>query len=563
MEAAKTKLDTKLTQLKLAVEKTESVLGKANQEAIERHLNTLKVITGEVEQSKRAVEELKIEEKIEVTEIAQWSESIDTKIEVADTEVARMKAWLDGKMAEKETAEREGRMQFEMKLHQLKLDSEAVSTQKNKKNAGNATYIDAKLPKIEIARFDGSPLDWPRFWGQFIETVDKRSVAVVIKFAYLCGFLSPKVKTVIEGLPFTPEGYNRAKSILEERYGKNSEVIKAYVKLIMNLPAINEINVEKIHKFNDQLTHAVQALQTLKKLETVNGYVSMTLDKVQAIRGDLVRTDPNWEDWDFAQLSEALRLWTRRNPIVETNDNNKPKHDRPRKVLFSNDRERVRVYCQAGDHKTSSCTKVTDVNARREILAKKKLCFNCASGNHRAASCPSKRTCQNCNKRHHTSICDSTPKPDLMKMTTKSGSECVFPAVVVKVNGVKCRALIDSGAGSSYASAKLIETLRVKPTETKTSRIDMLMTSRLTRLEIYKVRIQSVDSDYELETNLTKVNKSELLFVDNPQYANLLEKYEHLKQVKMHETETKKPLPVHVVLGSGEYARVKTKEKGH
>lgn len=307
------------------------------------------------------------------------------------------------------------------------------------------------------------------------------------------------------------------------------------VKLITNLPAINEINLEKIHKFNDQLMHAVQALQTLKKLETLNGYVSMTLDKLQAIRGDLLHTDPNWEDWDFTQLSEALRLWTRRNPIVEANDHNKQKYDRPRKVFFSNDRERVCVYCQGEDHKPSSCTRVTDVNARREIVAKKRLCFNCASGNHRAANCPSKRACQNCNKRHHTSICDSKPKSDLMKMTTKNGSECVFPVVVVKVNGVKCRALIDSGAGSSYASAKLIETLGLRPTETKTSRIDMLMTSQLTRLEIYKVKIQSVGSDYELETNLTKINKGELLFVDNPQYANLFEKYEHLRQVKMHE----------------------------
>ncbi len=256
--------------------------------------------------SKRVVEELKIGEKVEVAEITQWSEAIDAKIEVADAEVTRIKTWLDEKMAEKETAEREGKIQFEMKLHQLKLESQAASIQKNEKNAENASYIDAQLPKIEIAQFDGSPLDWPRFWGQFIETVDKRSVAPVNKFAYLCGFLSPKVKTVIEGLPFTPEGYNHAKSILEDKYGKNSEMIKAYLKLIMNLPVINEIDLARIYKFNDQLTHTVQALQTLKKLETVNGYVSMTLDKLQAIRGDLVRTDPKWEDWDFAQLSEAL-----------------------------------------------------------------------------------------------------------------------------------------------------------------------------------------------------------------------------------------------------------------
>ena len=107
MEAAKMKLDTKLTQLNLAVQKTESVLEKANQEAIERHLNSLKVITGEVEQSKQVVEELKIEEKVEVTDITQWSESINTKIEDADSKVECIKAWLDGKMAEKETAEGE------------------------------------------------------------------------------------------------------------------------------------------------------------------------------------------------------------------------------------------------------------------------------------------------------------------------------------------------------------------------------------------------------------------------------------------------------------------------
>ena len=75
------------------------------------------------------------------------------------------------------------------------------------------------------------------------------------------------------------------------------------------------------------------------------------------------------------------------------------------------------------------------------------------------------------------------------------------------------------------------------------------------------MKIQAIDSDYELETNLTKVNKGELVFVDNPQYANLHKKYDHLKEVKVHETETKRSLPIHVVLGSGEYARVKTNER--
>lgn len=332
----------------------------------------------------------------------------------------------------------------------------------------------------------------------------------------------------------------------------------------MDLPTINQINLKKIHNFNDQLTHAVQALQTLKTLKTVNGYTQMTLDKLQAIRGDLVRTDPDWEEWDFAKLSEALRLWTRRNPIIEASDkdeNKSGRSDKSRKLLYSKGSERVCVYCDGGDHKTIQCKRVTDVNSRREILAKKKLCFNCAAGQHRASNCPSKRTCQNCEKRHHTSICDSIPKVDLMEMTSKNGNEAVFPVVVVKVSGVKCRALIDSVAGSSYASAKLLDALKLRPTETKTSRVDMLMTSQMARLEIYKVNVQAPDSDYELEVNLTKVDKSELLFVENPQYENLLKKFEHLKEAKLNDTDTKTSLPIHVVLGSGEYARVKTQER--
>ena len=39
-------------------------------------------------------------------------------------------------------------------------------------------------------------------------------------------------------------------------------------------------------------------------------------------------------------------------------------------------------------------------------------------------------------------------------MTDGVSGDGVFPVVVVKINGLKCRGLIDSGAGSSYASAK-------------------------------------------------------------------------------------------------------------
>ena len=63
--------------------------------------------------------------------------------------------------------------------------------------------------------------------------------------------------------------------------------------------------------------------------------------------------------------------------------------------------------------------------------------------------------------------------------------------------------------------------------------------------------------------NLNKVNKRELLTLDNPNYDTVIAKYPHLKGVRMRDRDTKPQLPVHVVLGAGEYARIKTESRPH
>ena len=56
LEPAKEKLEVKLTQLELFVKKTTNILERGNEDAIERHLNAIKVITSEVDQCKRTLE---------------------------------------------------------------------------------------------------------------------------------------------------------------------------------------------------------------------------------------------------------------------------------------------------------------------------------------------------------------------------------------------------------------------------------------------------------------------------------------------------------------------------
>ena len=132
---------------------------------------------------------------------------------------------------------------------------------------------------------------------------------------------------------------------------------------------------------------------------------------------------------------------------------------------------------------------------------------------------------------------------------------------MVEVNGIKCRALIDSGAGSSYVSEKLIDLLRLKPIATQTRSIDMLMSTKVSTSEEYDLSFRSVNHQFTLPVKATKVNKSELLLIDNPNYCKIINKNPHLRGVYIHDEDAKARLPVHIVLGSGDYARIKTKTK--
>ena len=150
-----------------------------------------------------------------------------------------------------------------------------------------------------LTKFNGTRLDWFRFWNQFESDIEKSELAPVLKFSYLIGLVSPKVRSLIDGLPFTTEGYTKAKNILVKKYGKHSEVANAHVQNIMSLPHINNSNPYKIHEFSEKLLSNVQALETMGKLKEINGYVRLTLDKLQGVRADLVRIEDDLQDWNF------------------------------------------------------------------------------------------------------------------------------------------------------------------------------------------------------------------------------------------------------------------------
>ena len=378
--------------------------------------------------------------------------------------------------------------------------------------------------------------------------------------------MDPKVKTAIDGLPFTTEGSQRAKNILKTKYGQMSEILNAYVQNIMALPMITGSHSRKIHEFYEKVLFTVQSLETLGKLTEMNGYVKMSIDKLQGIRGDLVRTDDNWREWGFPKFVEALRKWTERNPIPAEReppeklpDRKKPHFPRDRSFQAQQKEERVRgcVYCEKPDHKSVNCKTVASVDERKRVLSNKHLCFNCTGTRHKTVDCRCRVVCEVCQKKHHTSICDRLGE-QLMTATSAGKTAVIHPVVVVKVQGVRCCALLDTGVGSSYASAALLKLLKVRPYQREVRQIEMMLGAVTKQVEIFQVQVSSTSGDFYLDTEVTKVDKNQLISLENPRYEQCLATYAHLKGIEMEDKDSKDIMPVHLILGASDYAKIKT-----
>ena len=305
----------------------------------------------------------------------------------------------------------------------------------------------------------------------FTVEVDNSNISNISKFNYLLELVEEKPREDILGLPHSLDGYNEAKSILQDTYGKDIWVHKALIKDLEGITAIhNTYKIKDVHDFYNKLARTVQTLKTMNKLQTAQSFVYSLMDKLGPVREILTQNDDGWEEWGLEQLVEKLQKYIERNPLNSTfnlsdeqvkfdkkNANVQPRSYEHRSSAFKQyngghyDKAMITsvgkhgcIYCGLQNHKSEDCTKVLNVARRKEILTSKRLCYNCIGYGHSAANCQS-RGCRKCNKKHHTSICqngNATMDSRLENKTETMGtvfnaSTTIHPTVVAKVNGGK------------------------------------------------------------------------------------------------------------------------------
>ena len=81
----------------------------------------------------------------------------------------------------------------------------------------------------------------------------------------------------------------------------------------------------------------------------------------------------------------------------------------------------------------------------------------------------------------------------------------MYPVVVVEVTKIKCRVLLDFGAGSLYASATLLDRIGPKLRHSGLIKIEMMLGASNPVMQPYQIKLRSDKGDFEMEADVTKV----------------------------------------------------------
>ena len=140
-----------------------------------------------------------------------------------------------------------------------------------------------------------------------------------------------------------------------------------------------------------------------------------------------------------------------------------------------------------------------------------------------------------CKGHHHTSLgMDGTNQQSSatrtesnnptagQKFLTTPESEAIYPGVVIKVNGITYRALLDTGAANSYISSTLAHELKKPLIQTDYKQIETMWHTTNTLIDIYHVEITNTKGDFIINVEVSKVDRAELISMPNPHYEDII-----------------------------------------
>ncbi|KAM7281167.1 uncharacterized protein ISCGN_006068, partial [Ixodes scapularis] len=108
----------------------------------------------------------------------------------------------------------------------------------------------ARLPKLEMLKFDGSPSQWQAFWDMFQNTIDQHpQLCQADKFHYLRSLLTGPAFRAIAGLHGSDSSYTDALAILRARFGDKKLIEQDHLsklRTLQKVPSSNDVGALRL-----------------------------------------------------------------------------------------------------------------------------------------------------------------------------------------------------------------------------------------------------------------------------------------------------------------------------
>ena len=89
----------------------------------------------------------------------------------------------------------------------------------------------------------------------------------------------------------------------------------------------------------------------------------------------------------------------------------------------------------------------------------------------------------------------------------------------------------------------------------------MLMGVTIKTLQEFNVTMHVVTDNFQLDVSVNKIDTREFILLENPHYKEVLSETPHLRGVHMDDDDEKDQLPVHLILGANDFAKIRTGER--
>ena len=217
MEAKLKALDAELQLLALTRGKTDTVVEKGSNEKIARHRKALRKIVANIEDLNLDLKKGKLEAAESIEDVKAWGAKIEQTIDEVDLQVADLTRCLEEVETKEKNQKREEeeailakKREEELQFEKLKFEQKSKLQSLNQSTAKPPSNGNVKMPKLVITKHDGTYEKWLSFWNKFEAEIDAADIPPVTKSAHLKELLESDVCELIDGLPFSSEGYERA-----------------------------------------------------------------------------------------------------------------------------------------------------------------------------------------------------------------------------------------------------------------------------------------------------------------------------------------------------------------